>query len=528
LNLQDFTLLKEDGDSYTVGHPNGKSLRVAKAGLSPVAKDAVSKLKKTQNLDEGGAPASGTPADPGDLPFGTVNAPSPTPDPTPAVQDAPPKNGETVAVTLPPDPASAPQVGVPASAEQSAQSPAAANTTAQPDSSGQYPDASKGLNAAKGAYQKAAQAETTQGNQAAQSLQTYIDDSSKVPTDIQTLQKYQKQSEALQNAVASAKVDPNRIYKEGGALASTGSKITAALSVLLGGIGAGLTHQSNGALDLLNAAINRDIDAQKNDQQKATTLWKMNRENTTSEQAANLATRDQYLSLAKAQLQQGAATAQGPIAQARYAAAILPLDKELATNQWMRSVGGGESHPGSETGYANNLKIMQQVNPEMYKDMQSKYIPGLGVARVAPTPADRESLTALDEMQKQLVRAKAFAQTTGTTYNPFGEKNQEANDIQNSLQLSIGQLVNLKRINEFEAKKYTDMAKNPGAWNTTQAVQSFDDLQQKVDQNRLSTMKNLGVVPFAQAPSDQQARAWAMANPNDPRAAKIIQVVGNR
>ena len=35
-------------------------------------------------------------------------------------------------------------------------------------------------------------------------------------------------------------------------------------------------------------------------------------------------------------------------------------------------------------------------------------------------------------------------------------------------------------------------------------------------------MKSLGITPFQKAPNDQQAVAWAQANPTDPRAAQIL------
>lgn len=540
MNLADFTLLKEDAGSYTVGHPKGKSIRVAKHGLSTKAQEVISKLKRTQNMDEGGtalkvdlnakppspeevqqasqaAPAQGDqPYGTGDTQFGT-NAPISTPVPNSSdvinQSQAAPANGGASADWNAPA-----QAGIPASAEVTNPAPAAAPQT------GAFPDNTAGLNTAKEAQQGAAKAEQAEATSNTKAMADYLAAASKVPTAQETQAKYQKQSDNLVKAITSNKIDPRRYVHN----MNTPSKIASGIAMLISGIGSGLSGQPNMAIKVMNDAIDKDIDAQKNDQSKNMSLWKMNRENMNSEVSANLATKEQLLSTAKAQMMQAAATAQGPVAQAKYAAAILPLDQQLAQMHWMQSIGGGQSHPGSETQHVQNMQIMQQMNPEMHKDMQAKYIPGLGVARVAPTPADREQLTNLDEMDKGIAEAKNFASNVGTTL-PLTANNQKAQDIQDRLQLSIGNLVKLKRINEFEAKKYTEMARNPGAWRTGAAIQSFDDLQRLSSDSKASLMKNLGVIPFQQQTSDQQALAWARSQPpGNPQAQQIIQLAGGR
>tara|TARA_R100000458_G_scaffold19244_2_gene16845 strand:+ start:13 stop:1521 length:1509 start_codon:yes stop_codon:yes gene_type:complete len=57
--------------------------------------------------------------------------------------------------------------------------------------------------------------------------------------------------------VLNSEIDPNRIYK------STGQKIGAALAMALGAAGAALTGTENGAMRILESAIDRDIAAQR-------------------------------------------------------------------------------------------------------------------------------------------------------------------------------------------------------------------------------------------------------------------------
>ena len=61
--------------------------------------------------------------------------------------------------------------------------------------------------------------------------------------------------------IANQKQDQGRLWNN----TSTGNKVLAALSVALGGIGSGMTGKSNLALDAINKAIDRDIEAQKDD-----------------------------------------------------------------------------------------------------------------------------------------------------------------------------------------------------------------------------------------------------------------------
>lgn len=63
----------------------------------------------------------------------------------------------------------------------------------------------------------------------------------------------------LSDEIQGGRIDPDRLWKERG----TGARIGAVLAAALGGFGAALTGTRNSALDIINAAIDRDIQAQK-------------------------------------------------------------------------------------------------------------------------------------------------------------------------------------------------------------------------------------------------------------------------
>lgn len=405
MNLQNFTLLKEDDNSYTVGHPKGRSIQVSKKGLSSKAQDLISKLKKTQSMSEGGKPQesneidqdklaaaaaaeqqawhSAPEADPAEnIPFGVQGAQE-SPD------EAPPSSGETVSVTLPQDAAAQPAQtpGIPASAEQASQPQQAAGAPVSP-----MAGLSAGLPEEKAALQAGAAAEGKEGQQNVQALKDYQNQTVNIPTPQQTYSSHQARDQELQNAVASGKVDPNRLWKN----LDTGSKVTAGIAMILGGIGSGLTHQPNAAVQLLQSAIERDIDAQKNDQSKTMNLWRMNRENTENEIHANLATENQMMGVVKAKMMSAAAGAQGALGAARIAPVIAQIDQEMAMNNWRRTVMDQQSAGGLAQVDPAQLVPMMVKNPEQQKQVYEE----IGRAQNISKNSDK-ILNAFDQSAKE-------------------------------------------------------------------------------------------------------------------------------
>lgn len=72
------------------------------------------------------------------------------------------------------------------------------------------------------------------------------------------------QFESAIQEVQNRRIDPNRYFGPG-----AGGRIGAALAVALGEIGAGLTGRPNAALGIIDAAINRDLQAQQADNENA-------------------------------------------------------------------------------------------------------------------------------------------------------------------------------------------------------------------------------------------------------------------
>lgn len=320
MNLSDFSLMKEDDNSYTIGHPQGKSMRVTKAGLSDKAQALIGKLKKVQKLADGGE-------------VEPAIADSVTDSPDQIVSDAQAQAPASL-------PGVTAQNEIAANPQASPQAPVAPQP--QSDAASLVPDVTGALTNEKSAIQKGEAAEGLAGAETAGAYDKYAQDLGAQLTPQQIFQKHQQADQDLQKAFADKSLDPQRFIHN----MSTGSKIAAGIGMLLSGFGSGLTGQPNLAVDSINKAIERDIDAQKNDQSKAMNLWKMNREATQDETQATLATQNQMLNVVKAKVASAAARAQGPMAQARGAATISQIDQQIASNNQVRSVLDAQAQGG--------------------------------------------------------------------------------------------------------------------------------------------------------------------------------------
>lgn len=253
---------------------------------------------------------------------------------------------------------------------------------------------------------------------------------------------------------------------------------------------------------IIDDAINRDIDAQKHDFQNKDNLINAQFKRMGNMRDAVDMSRLIQASLYAARLQMAASSATDPMAQAEKHAQLgqlystyAPIARDLAIRRTLMQQDPNAA-PGSETQFLKNKQMMQFINPEEAKRQESMYLPGIGTTRVPVKDEDKNAFALYSDLEQKLNRAINFAHQKGTTM--WGtEANQQAADIQNAIQLNIGRLEGLNRINEFEASKYKKMAGNPGAFKTTNAVQSFEDLKKDIAEKRKSEFSKLGITPFA-------------------------------
>jgi hypothetical protein len=236
---------------------------------------------------------------------------------------------------------------------------------------------------------------------------------------------------------------------------STGGKIMTGIGLILGGMGGGLTHQGNPALDFINKQIDRDIAAQQVNLGTKKSLLESNMLHFGNIRDGLLMSTAQLRGAAAVHMEKAAALYQDPIAQARAQQAIGQLHQSAAG---MISLIGGGSAPGGAQGaappqnqgapegqmpqkpHARWLQMMQFQNPEQYKLFMPKYDAATDqFATRDLTNDDRANLRDYQTLDQKARYLYQWAQQHGGTLNPavMGEGRVTSADLQNIYRASI-------------------------------------------------------------------------------------------
>lgn len=329
MNLQDFELQKEDENSFTVGHPKGKSMTIPKRGLSDKAQKLIQKLKPVQKFDDGGAVQSDSVQDsPDQIAADAAQTPNnQIPSAPPTAMDA-----TTPPVVVDPEdyidrkPSSVIDMSdaYPANGDPMQQANKASDTA---------------LSTQEGATKAQAAALSGQGAAESKAFQQNQLELSKLPSLIDGATAERAKDATFSQQLQSQKIDPNRYWSHQG----TGNKVAAGIGLLLSGMGSATTGQPNLAAQMIKNHVDNDIEAQKLDQSKTMNLWKMNREAYGNDVAANIATRNQLNTVLQNQIAKASSQFKGPQAQATAQAAIGQLEKEKADGHLKLAMMNGPS-----------------------------------------------------------------------------------------------------------------------------------------------------------------------------------------
>ena len=215
----------------------------------------------------------------------------------------------------------------------------------------------KTYEAEKQAAEKGAALLGAQGAQEAKAIEETQKQIAAMPTQQEILQKYNDADQAMTKAYQEQKIDPDRYWSD----KSTGQKIAAGIGMLLGGFGS-VAGQGNMAADMIQKSIDRDIDAQKNDQSKTMNLWKMNREKMSNDMQASLATQNQLYNGLKYKIEAAAARFKGPLAQQNAQIALAQINQKQAENNYKMSLmDSGDGDPA--------MKVQYLVPPDRQKEV---------------------------------------------------------------------------------------------------------------------------------------------------------------
>jgi len=419
MNLKDFKVQSEADDSYHLEHPSGKTFTVDKAGLSPKA------LKHIKKLSHGGAVqmlnSDGTVEDEEESSERNEPLPTALPPPASGVEYAKNLDANVVSRNNMADLASrasnpaqlmANPTGnlatAPALVPQSIDDNEAAIPGTQPQpgspaiekaqdgglglndilSSGVNQQGQQDLlNSAK-AYSKAIGAS---GAASAQASGDYLKQIQGMESPTDMWNRFNDEDAQLKQNVLDAKVDPRRYM----ANMDTAHHIGTAISLILGGIGGGSSGRNVG-LDMLNKAIDRDTEAQRNTQSNAMNLYQMNRRAHGDEMQANMATQNQMYSMAQAKIAQAAAQSNNAGAQLNAQNTIYGLQQQINHN--------------------NMIKAIYQSGAS--KGMPSNIDPAMAINTLVQEPAQRAAaLKEVDEAQK----AENFRSVLQNTFHTLAD-----------------------------------------------------------------------------------------------------------
>ena len=353
MNLSNFNLLKEDDDNYHVKHPSGKTMAVAKKSLSPKAHEMIKKMCSGGDVqkfagDKDDPSASVVQPDLSHVGDNYRYQPPSSPemnlvgmgggDSGPGFMDSLANSPVNLAYVDPQAQAS-PSSQAPAAPVQAPAVAAAANTPNPAPSTGSAPSISPnpGIEKALQEQQAANKEEAKQiGGQGAKE-QSAIDDMQSainaLPTQQDIIAKDKVNDDKLFDAYQNQHMDPKRYMHD----LSTPNKVIAGISAFLGGMSTPFTHQGNPALQVMENAINRDMESQKADINQKHTLWSMNRERLGNNLAADMATKNQMYMGLKAQLASAASQFKGPLAMAKAQQANALIDQQIAMNRYHMS-----------------------------------------------------------------------------------------------------------------------------------------------------------------------------------------------
>ena len=327
--------LHSESDSHFVIHDerDGKQFKVAKKQLHPASQIKVMKMQK---FDDGGKVkllTGGDGPEKGVVPQ-SIAAPSPEEGVVPQSIAAPSPEDSSKGI----EPVN---MSVPTSiTNQDDAANANPNTMTAQDTSGtmgSFPT-SQELKSAIGSQasgvEKEASATEKQNQALAAQYQKNIDQEQKLMESYnQKVQEKENQYNDLFSQVSQGKIDPKAYWKDH-------SKLGAAIGIMLGGIGAGLTRGPNLGLQVIQKNIENEIEAQKENLGNKRSLLSENLRSQGNMTGAMNATRLQMMAMAQGRIAQVAAQTGNPIIQAQAQQKIalmhqstIPLRSQLAGNE---------------------------------------------------------------------------------------------------------------------------------------------------------------------------------------------------
>lgn len=235
-------------------------------------------------------------------------------------------------------------------------------------------------NEAKGAAKQSANVTQQEANVQERIQNDYTEQAKAYAVETQKgVQERQARADTQKKLVESGKIDPNHLWSS----SSTASKISAGIGILLGGIGQGLIGGPNQALQVIDKAIDRDIDSQKANLGKQEGLLHTYLQEGHDYQTARQLAKADLLDNASSQLKAAAMKYSGPKAQAAAMGQVAAIDQQAFQ---MRQQAGAQNLEAK----LKNLQI--QAFGEQEQLRRGKMAIEVGAASGKPLTAQQVSI----------------------------------------------------------------------------------------------------------------------------------------
>lgn len=225
-----------------------------------------------------------------------------------------------------------------------------------------------------------------------------------------------KERQAHMQDVKDGYIDPNKYWtgdKDGN---GSHSKIMSGIGMILAGFNP--TNRPNAAIEFLNKQMDMNLDAQKTNLNQKNNLLQANLRQFGNLKDATDMTRLMQADIVHNQLLGAAATASSPLAQAaaQKAAGQLqmqyaPLQQQMAMRRAMMSM-ANSADPSNTSAQEQMIQYARMTNPEMAKEMESRLVPQVGMAKI-PVP---------QEVRDQMV-SRANFDRAASNYANWAKKN---------------------------------------------------------------------------------------------------------
>lgn len=329
-------------------------------------------------------------------------------------------------------------------------------------------------------------------------------------------------------------IDPNRYVNS----MSTTQKISSAIGLIAGGIGSALIGQQNPAMKFLEDQINRDVDAQKADMDK-----KFNLVSAYTKQFGNVkdATDMARLSLGAitaAKMEAAAAQSKDPLAKARLMTAIGEMRAKYAplvvSMQAVQTINKAANAGAQPSAIAPVLDQLRTVNPERAKEIEARYVPGVGIAQVPVTPEVRKELVAKTNLVRSAAALRDWVKVHGHSADPKVRAEGEtlAAELQQIYRQGVGGSTSegeqkvIEKIIDSDPGKILTMTVDPKLQALEHSMtRSLNTLKQQYQLPTQSVeQQRAGQLP----PEQQQFAKWAMdpRNEKNPKAQMILKKLG--